>query len=139
MTEWGYIDVLISSTKQAMPPCNALFTSFLMHMLKSTAPRRTHRIYVVAALLIGAALFYWYEIRPIRVYRRCSVEASMDARALLQSKAAIATGDNAAEYQSLIDRNMYLRSDYQSFLSKCLLYYGLPVPTTVETASGSQS
>jgi len=26
---------------------------------------------------------------------------------------------------ALVDKNMYLRTDYESFLQKCLLHYGL--------------
>jgi hypothetical protein len=80
-----------------------------------------------AAIAAFAVFFFWTEIRPVYLYRRCAVEASVDARTLLASKAAIATGDKAAQYQSLIDRNMYLRSDYESFLQKCLLVHGLPM------------
>ncbi len=79
-----------------------------------------------ALILASILLFYWYEVRPIRVYRQCAIEASNDARALLKSKSAIAAGDKAEQYNSLIARNMYLRSDYESFLQKCLLFHGLP-------------
>lgn len=97
---------------------------------------RDHKWIVIIAIL-GASLFYWYEIRPIRLYRSCAFQASADARTLLASKADIARGtDKGAGYQSLIEKNMYLRSDYESFLSKCLLYYGLQAPKKDE--SGNQ-
>jgi hypothetical protein len=84
--------------------------------------------WLYTGLLVFAVLFYWFQIRPIYVYRQCAVDASIDARKLLASKAAITTDERAAQYQSLMDRNMYLRSDYESFLQKCLLFHGLAVP-----------
>jgi hypothetical protein len=93
--------------------------------------------------IVGIALFYWYEIRPIRVYRDCAGQASMDARNLLQSKAELAKGtENGVAYATLVRKNMYLRSDYESFLQKCLLYHGLPLPadmTDVPAASSAAS
>ncbi len=85
---------------------------------------------LVALVLLGAGLFYWYELRPIRLYRSCAAQASADARTLLQSKAEIAAGtDKGTAYAALMEKNMYLRTDYQSFLQKCLLHYGLPLTT----------
>ncbi len=82
--------------------------------------------WIIAVAAVGVFLFYWYEIRPVRLYRSCSAQASADARKLLSSKAEIAKGtDKGAAYEELIKKNMYLRSDYESFLNKCLLYYGL--------------
>src|SRR2546430_2246080 len=85
--------------------------------------------WAIALVIVAAFLFYWYEIRPIQIYRGCTRQASIDARSLLRSKAEIAKGtDKGSAYWELIKKNMYLRSDYESFLQKCLLYYGRPLP-----------
>ena len=87
-------------------------------------------IWILLILLLGGFLFYWFQLRPTQLYRKCTEQSSADARKLLGSKFQIAqSGGNTAlatQYQDLISRNMYLRSDYNSFLRKCLLYYGLP-------------
>ncbi len=89
-----------------------------------------HKMLTAFALVIVFG-FYWYEIRPIMISRDCSVQASLDARALLRSKAEVtkeqATRDS---YNALIAKNMYLRSDYESFLQKCLLHYGFRIVRT---------
>lgn len=95
-------------------------------------------------MLIGAFLFYWFQIRPITVYRGCAQDASNDARSLLQQKFTIAQDPaKKAAYKNLMDQNLYLRSDYTSFLNKCLLYYGMPPadvtanPAEVNTGTGA--
>lgn len=93
--------------------------------------------WAIALVAVAAFLFYWYEIRPIQIYRGCARQASVDARSLLKSKAEISKGtDKGNAYSELIKKNMYLRSDYESFLQKCLLYYGRPLP---EKATGTSS
>lgn len=82
---------------------------------------------IILALLASIFLFYWFEVRPVKLYRACAAQASGDARTLLRSKAALAKGaKNAQTLEQMVEKNMYLRSDYESFLRKCLLYYGLP-------------
>jgi hypothetical protein len=100
------------------------------HVRKDATNRLPMITSAAAILMIGGFLFYWYELRPIQIYRMCTQQASVDARNLLKSKADLA-GDTTegAQYKSLMEKNMYLRSDYNSFLQKCLLYYGRPVPT----------
>lgn len=98
-----------------------------------TAPRRAAGLkkykWAAAIAAIALFLFYWYEVRPIRIYRGCATQASADARVLLKSKAELAKGtEKGNAYGVLIGKNMYLRSDYESFLNKCLLYYGLTLP-----------
>jgi hypothetical protein len=91
----------------------------------------------LALLLIAAFLFYWSQIRPIRIYRSCTVQASVDAKSLLRSRAELAKGTpQAAAYESLVTRGMYLRADYQSMLSKCLLYYGMQLPADNALSGG---
>jgi hypothetical protein len=92
----------------------------------------------ILIILAAVFLFYWYELRPVWAYRSCSRQASVDARALLRSKAEIAKGTSkGASYQKLIDKNMYLRSDYESFLQKCLIYYGLTMPPAMQKGTAS--
>ena len=90
--------------------------------IKSTLLKYKWAIIFIA---IGAFLFYWYQIRPIQTYRFCATQASLDARKLLTSKAQIAKGtEQGKAYATMVQKNMYLRSDYESFVRKCLLYYG---------------
>lgn len=90
-------------------------------------------------VLIGAFLFYWFQIRPITVYRSCARDASHDARNLLQQKYVIAQDTTKkAAYKHLIDQNLYLRTDYASFLNKCLLYYGMP-PSSDTAQNGART
>ncbi|MEK7590839.1 MAG: hypothetical protein AAB489_01365 [Patescibacteria group bacterium] len=85
------------------------------------------RLWLLVALVLTGFFFYWFQIRPILSYRQCAREASADARTLLKSKAELAKGTKDAKtYTNMAEKNMYLRSDYESFLKKCLLHYGLP-------------
>jgi hypothetical protein len=91
--------------------------------------------WVIAFVAIGVALFYWYEIRPIRVYRSCAAQASTDARKLLSSKAQLSKGTEQGKvYADMAEKNMYLRTDYVSFRDKCLLHYGFGVSSLEQTA-----
>ncbi len=95
-------------------------------MQKFLRALRARKWVIVTALVLGF-LFYWFQLRPIYMYRACAQQASADARTLLRSKADLAKGSkNAKAYAQLVEKNMYLRTDYESFLRKCLLYYGLP-------------
>ena len=99
-------------------------TGFIGSVFASIA---AHKMVVAGALVVGF-FFYWYEVRPIVLYRTCAVESSGDARALLASKAEIAKGtERGRSYEDLMAKNMYLRSDYESFLNKCLLFYGMRI------------
>jgi hypothetical protein len=80
-------------------------------------------LFLLLALFL---VFYWYEVRPIRIQRLCALQAAYDARKLLASKESIAIDPTQKQYYTnLRERNMYLRSDYDSFLKKCLRYYGI--------------
>lgn len=87
-------------------------------------------------------LFYWFQLRPIYVYRGCVERASADARKLLGTKYQLTDDQNIKkQYESLIMKNMYLRADFDSFLRKCLLYYGMSpnsaaMPQMEETGLG---
>lgn len=82
---------------------------------------------VLSVLGVLIALFYWYEIRPVRIHRYCAVQASVDARNLLASKTRVTTDPaRKASYQQLAAQNLYLRSDYESFYGKCLRHYAMP-------------
>lgn len=91
---------------------------------------RSPRSYTWPILVVGIALFafYWFEMRPMMVYRACAEQSSADARALLANKADLAAGTTqGATYRQLLDKNLYLRSDYESFLMKCLTYEGYQI------------
>jgi len=96
--------------------------------------------WAVSITLIALFLFYWYEVRPITTYRGCVTQASVDSRKLLDSKLSLAKEQNQIEfYTNLKEKNMYLRSDYESFLNKCLLYYGLqPERTSTGAIVGAE-
>jgi hypothetical protein len=80
----------------------------------------------IAIVFLAFSLFYWYELRPVSVNRSCAVQASVDARTLLQSKAQVTTdAAKKQSYVSLAERGMYLRTDYESFYKKCLRHYAL--------------
>jgi hypothetical protein len=66
-------------------------------------------------------VFYWFELRPVKINRVCTATAGVSARALLQEKANVAT-DAATKrsYEQLVSKNMYLRTDYESYYKKCL-------------------
>lgn len=96
--------------------------------------------YIVLAV-VAAFLFYWFQVRPISTYRSCVRQASIDARKLVASKLELAKDRKQIEYyQGLKDKNMYLRADYDSFLTKCMLYYGLnPVSVSTDESSAASS
>ena len=80
----------------------------------------------VLMILLVFSAFYWYEIRPVRIFRSCATQASVDAKNLLQSKALIATDPaRKKSYEDLAAKNMYLRSDHESFYKKCLRHYAM--------------
>lgn len=86
-----------------------------------------HKWPIIIAL-VGAFLFYWYQMRPIIVFRSCATQASADARMLLKSKADVSQGTSQGDaYNKLIEKNLYLRTDYESFLMKCLTFHGLQI------------
>lgn len=100
---------------------------------------RTYKWAIILACL-GLLLFYWYEVRPIIVYRTCATQSSADSRLLLASKTEIAKGTPQGEsYRKLMEKNMYLRSDYESFLNKCLLHYGFHLDEMQPEESGANS
>lgn len=81
---------------------------------------------IVLIVLLITSLFYWYEIRPVRIHRVCAAQASLDAKNLLVSKAEITTdAAKRASYASLSEKGMYLRSDYESFFKKCMRHYAI--------------
>lgn len=96
--------------------------------MEKKSPIRRLNKWPIIVLVLGAFLFYWYALRPITVYRSCAQQASTDARTLLASKATLAAGTTQGEsFNKLIEQNLYLRTDYESFLMKCLMYHGMQI------------
>lgn len=92
---------------------------------------------IVVVLALG---FYWYQLRPIVIARFCATQASMDARQLLKSKAEISKEKETRDsYLALAKKNMYLRSDYDSFLQKCLLHYGFQISNLQKATDAAAS
>lgn len=98
----------------------------LVDTVKSVAAYARENRKVLAIVAAAAFLFYWYELRPIQMNNSCAAQAGANARALLQSKFEVAQDTQKREaYRDLVARNMYLRSDYESFYKKCLRGYGV--------------
>ena len=99
--------------------------SFKQQMSETSDFLHKHRKILLIATL-GIFLFFWYEIRPIQVNNGCMAEAGGNARELLGNKAEVATDPvQKQSYTELANKNMYLRSDYESFYSKCLRRHGI--------------
>lgn len=82
--------------------------------------------HILAVVAVIAFAFYWYEIRPIHINNACVAQAGGNARTLLETKARIATdAAQKASFENMIAKNLYLRSDYESFYTKCLRSYGM--------------
>jgi hypothetical protein len=94
-----------------------------------------------SVLVVLLFAFYWFELRPMIVYNDCATGASTDARTLLKSKAEIAGNTpQGATFSQLMENNLYLRSDYESFLMKCLLSHGLQItPLRLTTAQEGEA
>lgn len=87
-----------------------------------------HYKWALLLAVLAMMLFYWYELRPIVVYRGCANQSSIDARVLLKNKAEISVGTTQGNsYARLMEKNLYLRSDYESFLLKCLMHHGMQI------------
>jgi hypothetical protein len=81
---------------------------------------------VLGVIAVVAFVFYWYEIRPVSINNTCVTQAGSNARSLLQTKAQISTDPSQrASFQNMINQNLYMRSDYESFYTKCLGSYGI--------------
>ncbi len=97
----------------------------IMRKLKDFVKRYRWSLLLVC---VAGGLFYWYELRPTSIYRQCAVQASVDARTLIQSKADMAGDSSQGDaLRKLIEKNLYLRTDYESFVLKCLLHYGYQI------------
>ena len=95
--------------------------------MKHFTTRQTTAIVIIALIVLGFG-FYWYQIRPVRISRACSEQASLDAHKLLLSKAELTTDTQTkTSYSALAEKGMYLRTDYNSFLLKCMLHYGFQI------------
>lgn len=110
---------------------HAFFISFPLTrmnvMKKMKAFSKRYRWVLIVTCLAGG-LFYWYELRPTSIYRQCAMQASIDSRALIQSKADMAGDTSQGDaLRKLIEKNLYLRTDYESFVMKCLLHFGYQI------------
>lgn len=98
----------------------------LSGMFSSTLQNLNKNKKTVAIVLAAVFVFYWFQIRPIQINKACTLNAGANARALLASKAEVATDPaRKASYEELIAKNMYLRTDYESYYTKCLHSHGI--------------
>ena len=87
---------------------------------------KNRKLYTILAVLLF--FFYWFQMRPIQINRDCAETASANAQKLLVSKVNLTTdADQRAAYQDMVSKNMYLRTDYESFYIKCLRNEGINV------------
>ena len=77
---------------------------------------------VILIILIGAGLFYWYQVRPARIYSYCHWEAEESAREILKKKVEI---EYNPTYLKAIEEGMYLKDDYESQYKQCLREKGI--------------
>ena len=98
---------------------------------------RAHK-FMTGVIVVLCFLFYWSQLRPIVIARQCARQASFDARQLITSKSQLAKDKETRDsYAALAAKNMYLRTDYDSFLQKCMLHYGFQVES-LQRASNTQ-
>lgn len=71
-------------------------------------------------LLIGFGLFYWYEVRPSRIYSFCNKEAQEKAIELMKTKVKI-----SPKYKEFSEKGLFLKDDYESYYKKCLREKGI--------------
>jgi len=87
---------------------------------------KNRKAYSIIAVILFA--FYWFQLRPIQINRACAEQASGNAQQLLVNKVAITTdADQRAAYQEMVNKSMYLRTDYESFYVKCLRNEGINI------------
>jgi len=72
-------------------------------------------------IVIGVGSFYWYQIRPSKIYSQCTVEAENRASDLLKTKVKV----GATEYSKIAEEGMFLKNDYDYAYKECLRKYGI--------------
>lgn len=72
-------------------------------------------------IVIGVGLFYWYQIRPSKIYSKCEVEAVKQAKDSLETKVKA----GATEYSKAAEKGMFLKNDYNYAYKGCLRKYGI--------------
>jgi hypothetical protein len=78
---------------------------------------------VLLIILIVAIVsaFYWYEIRPSKIYSKCHKEAGDGAIQLLKTKVEL----GSSQYSKASDKDLYLKEDYDYYYKNCLRKYGI--------------
>ena len=96
------------------------------------APMSIKKIFLtlifILIFFIFCFLFYWYEIRPARIYSYCNKFAQEAAVEVLKDKAEFLFKKDPKKskyYKQLAEKGMYLRSDYEYYFKMCLRRKGI--------------
>jgi len=73
--------------------------------------------YIVLVLIIAGGLFYWFQIRPSKIYSKCDTSATTLARDLYKF--------NNPYNLKEIERGIQNRDSYDSYYKKCLRSKGI--------------
>ena len=79
---------------------------------------------IILLILIGGGLFYWFGIRPPRIYSYCNEWAIEKAQRFYKEKIEkqYYITDNDKEQ---IEKGYYLISNYESYYKRCLREKGI--------------
>lgn len=77
---------------------------------------------IAIIILIGAVLFYWFQIRPSIIYSNCHRIATEEAIETLKTRSEMADG---YKYKEAVEKGMYLKDDYDYFYKRCLREKGI--------------
>jgi hypothetical protein len=78
-------------------------------------------VIVILILLVGAGLFYWFQLRTSNIYTSCSKEATEKALDYEREE-----GDK--EDQGFAERGRYYQEDYDVYYNRCLRLKGINAP-----------
>ena len=77
---------------------------------------------ILVLLLIGTGLFYWYQVRPSRIYSVCHEKAIERAQELLKIKIEIGA---SGLYKEAAEKELYIKDDYDYQYKQCLRERGI--------------
>jgi len=73
--------------------------------------------FTILVIIIFGGLFYWYQVRPSRIYSKCDTSATTLARDLYKF--------NNPYNLKEIERGIHNRDSYDSYYKKCLRSKGI--------------
>ena len=75
---------------------------------------------ILIIILVGAGLFYFYQIRPAQIYSKCHKTAVEEAIKIMKSKSEI-----TSTYKEMAEKEMYFKDDYDYTYKQCLRERGI--------------